>query len=189
MPRLATKQLWVPALLGAGLTLCDRMHWRHGALAYGEPGLLAGQPLWVPPLFAAAAIVLVFAHRWMVGLRLGHAPRMSGASAAARCAVFILAYACTAWFHGRPWLLAIALTASWIPVALAQRYAGFIPFALVAATMGPLGEWGVSALGGFHYTHPELGAVPIWLPPLYLWAACSGAALDRWLAPRGAFER
>lgn len=189
MRRFPASQLYVPALLGAGLTLCDRMHWRHGALAYGQPGLLAGQPLWVPPLFAAAAIVLVLAHRWVVGLSLGHAPPLDARAAVARCAVFILAYACTAWFHTRPWLLAIALTASWIPEALAQRYRGFVVYALVAAVMGPLGEWGVSALGGFHYTHPELGAVPIWLPPLYLWAACCGAALDRWLAPRGAFER
>ncbi|MFN7956472.1 MAG: hypothetical protein U0610_32500 [bacterium] len=182
MPRLTWKEVAVPALFGAGLTLCDRMHWRHGALSYPRVGLLAGQPLWVPPLFALGAVVLVLTHRWVVGFRLGHAPRATVAAALAQTSVFVLAYACTAWFHRHPWSLAAALTASWIPVALSQRYRGFVAFALVAAVLGPLAECGVALAGGFHYTHPELGPVPIWLPPLYLWAAYCGAGLDRWLA-------
>jgi hypothetical protein len=189
MARIDWKQVYVPALVGAALTLCDRMHWRHGALTYPHEGGLAGQPLWVPPLFAVAAIALVFGHRWMVGFRLGHAPRTDAATALAHTAIFVLAYACTAWFHTSPWLLALALTASWLPVALSQRYRGFLSFAAVACVIGPLIEWQVSAWGGFRYTHPELGAVPIWLPPLYLWAAYCGAGLDRWLAPTAAVER
>ncbi len=184
MLRLTSREITIPAFFGAGLTLCDRMHWRHGALVYSRPGLLAGQPLWVPPLFALGAVVLVLTHRWCVGFRLGHAPRASIVTALAQTALFVLAYACTAWFHEHPWLLAITLTTSWIPVALTQRYAGFLALALVAAVVGPLVECGVTLAGGFHYTHPELGLVPIWLPPLYLWAAYCGAGLDRWLAAR-----
>ncbi len=169
------------AAVGAAITLLDRMHWSHGVLAYGAPGLLWGQPLWVPFLFAAAAVALMLAHRWMVGFRLGYAPAGNLLTALGHTGVFALAYACTAVFHRQPVLLTIGLVAAWLPVALAQRYAGFVTLAVAAAVLGPLVESAIVGTGAFRYLHPDLGRVPMWLPALYLWAAYCGAGLDRGL--------
>lgn len=170
----------IAALGAVAGTLCDRMHFLGGAVLY-RSGALGGQPLWVPPLFAGAALGLVYGHRFCCA-RFGAAPPLvRRAELAAKLLLFLAAYAATALWHAHPWLLVAALGVGFVPLAARERYRGFLPYALGCGLAGISVEGVLTSAGAFAHARPELFGVPLWLPLLYLWAGLFGAALDRFL--------
>lgn len=175
--------------LGAVLgTLCDRMHLIGGVLGYPSKQL-AGQALWVPPLFAWAAFALADGHR-RIAVRLG-APG-SGTSPLQLAGTFLLfatAYAATAFTPLRDANEDAAMLGAqligWLGYVLATGGRGPGHALHVAGTVvaGVGFEMLLSSTGAFFYVRPTLVNVPIWLPGLYLWAAELGGAMDRCFAP------
>ncbi|TAH35551.1 MAG: hypothetical protein EYC70_12910 [Planctomycetota bacterium] len=163
---------------GALVSLCDRMHMAGGVLTYPDGGLW-GQPWWVPLLFGAAGVVLVAAHDLLVKA-LRSPPRPSRPDEVLLYgALFVAAYAATAFAPLSAPLLAVLLLALWLPAALAQRSAAFWVFAAALGLAGPLVEAALSSGDRFGYTQPDVLGVPMWLPVLYLWLAPLASALAR----------
>lgn len=169
--------------LGASLgTLLDFLHVASHTTRYAGTD---GQPLWVPLLFGAGAVVLG-AGRLAAFRALGLGPRPATAGQALfalgafAVAYAISAYAAPAWALGLLVLLGAALLLG-IDRSLAGGAAG-----LGAMIAGPLFESALIAAGTFRYEGapgPDfvLG-VPHWLPFLYLSASVAVGAVARWHA-------
>src|SRR5215831_14543365 len=132
------------ALIGPA---ADQIHLQSGVLSYSRPSrLLWGQALWVPPLFGGASLALVWGHALLK--RLLHRPPVPASASA--CA------------------LTLALTLLWgARVAISPTLDKAIAGPLYAI-LGPLFEAALSSTGAFHYRHPNLLGVPLWLPAIYL---------------------
>jgi hypothetical protein len=166
----ATVRLASLFALGAILgTAGDQLHLRAGVLSY-PPGtaLLLGQPPWVPLVFGAGGLALVLGHAPLLRAAGGGGARGSRRSLAWAVVWFYAAYASTALFADAPLTLAAALVAAWIArVAIAPAADG-VAAGILYALLGPAFESALSATGAFHYRHPDLLRVPLWLPALYL---------------------
>ncbi|MDB4998197.1 MAG: hypothetical protein JWM74_5629 [Myxococcaceae bacterium] len=172
------KKLVGAALVGAVLcTVCDHLHATNGVLSYSAV-FAWSQAWWVPLLFFAAslgAIVGVAAVRKLAGgkpiARPGPARLLSDVVA------FVTAYAFTAYGHTLPNVVLAVLVLWWVArmLALAELDAPaarwVVVFSLVTAVVGAGFEGTWSALGFFHYHHPDMIGVPRWLPGIYLHVA------------------
>lgn len=185
-------------------TLGDQLHVRFHVIAYPRP-FLFGQAWWVPLVFFGAVLGTLLAYPPMFrGMRRAlawPAAKAAIAPGAARRAIaeFFLAYAFTAiaadWplgvVGGLTTAFGVRLGLDWHAADGPGRRAivAALPFVAAAIVVGPLVEALLIALGLFHYVHPHVLGISIWLPALYLWPAWAGRAIvHAWLAapPRAA---
>lgn len=160
------------ALVGTAL---DNLHVRGGVLAYPHPAFF-GEAAWVPLLFGAAAVALVWNHRLLFRAA---GERTSGGRFGLALLCFAAAYAATVALRDRPTIAFDVLFAAWLLEV--RRSPRLALHGVGAALVGPLVEAALCRLGAFHYLAPgEIRglAVPLWLPALYLHASVATAALD-----------
>ena len=159
---------WLVALIvGAGLcTLLDHQHVTWGVLAYTSPDYLE-QAWWVPLLFLTGTLAALGVTEPVRRLLGGSPPAVSPLLAVVDVASFAAAYYLTAVAHHVPDVVVVLLAATWLLRAVALPGWG-VAYCIGAALVGPAVEATLSALGGFHYLHPDFLGVPRWLPALYL---------------------
>ena len=176
-------------LLGATLgTALDHLHVWGGVLAYATPSWFA-QAIWVPPLFAGAALGLAEGYGHTATLLQTRPHPHSLARLLLTFGLFACGYALTAIAPAQTALhdtvLLLVLVGSWL--LYTQMIDGwsraFVIHAIAAAVMGTGVELLLTHVGAFHYLHPTLFTVAIWLPGLYLWGASVGRALHAAMAP------
>jgi hypothetical protein len=156
-------------LAGAvGGTLGDQIHVQFRVLRYPSPWLL-GQAAWVPPLFGAAALLLIDGQRWFVP-RSSAEPRPA-AAVARTVALFYLAYLSTGLLQDSPRLLSLLLAGWWAARVALSPSADRVLSSLASALGGCLFEGWLSSTGAFAYRAPDVIGVPMWLGPLYLHVA------------------
>ncbi len=170
----------VLALTGATLgTALDAIHVHTATTAYTHPAL-AGQAVWVPPLFASAGVMMGLARPIAERLTGRLAPAPSWGVVALAMASFMLAYALSGWLDLRPWTCTLVLAALF---AAAWRCCDGSRLGLVLAAMtavvGTAVETLLVAVGGFWYVTPSLGVVAVWLPALYCCAAVGVGTLGK----------
>jgi hypothetical protein len=174
------RRLPVIIVLGGVLgTAADMIHTASGALYYPAPAFL-GEASWVPPFFAAVALVACLGHRLTRRVLGG---RGAGEGLFAAGAWFFGAYGATGLLHRWPVaLLALLLATFALRVALEPglRTRAGAAFTLSMALVGPAYEVWFTAQGAFFYAHPDVLGIALWLPGLYLHAAPFIGALDRW---------
>ena len=161
---------WTVALLvSAGLcTALDHQHVVWGVLAYPHPELWQ-QAWWVPLLFFVATLAALAAAdplRRLVGSEPAPPPGL--ALAVVDAASFAAAYYLTAVAHHEPDALTAILGGTWLLRAMAGLPGWAVAYCIGAALIGPAVESTLSAVGGFHYLHPDFLGVARWLPALYL---------------------
>jgi hypothetical protein len=182
--------LWrwlVLALVGSAIcTVCDHLHATHGVLVYPRPDFW-DQSWWVPLLFAGASIVTV-AGAGPVRALLGgvggarQAPAPTARELAGDGLAFIVAYAYTSFAPAdRPNVTLALLAAWWLARVVRGAPVWLIVYSLIMAVAGSAFEGGWSALGFFHYLHPDIAGVPRWLPGIYLHVALAAGPLERLL--------
>ena len=154
---------------GIGGAALDRIHVRHGVLAYHDA---SGQPWWVAPQFGIATIGVLQSARLFTD-----ADADAGTGTAGRivtgAAWFVGSYAASGMLdrrHARALASALVLCAA-ARAARRRDRRRVIPFALLLTAAGTGYEHFLSGTGAFAYTRPELGNVPAWLPGLYLQGA------------------
>lgn len=176
------RALPVLALLGATLgTMLDRMHASTRTLEYTEPGSW-GQPWWVPPLFAGAAIGLG-GGRLFLGTR--GLPPARFETALAGAGLFAIAYVMSSVLPD--WLAIVCM----VPLAVFMflrfdRSRLGIVHLVACSVIGTAVEIALIGAGQFRYIDPggplaPLG-VPTWLPVLYACGATGVGAIARFLA-------
>jgi hypothetical protein len=166
------------ALVGAVLcTLCDHLHATNGVLSYANP-FIWSQAWWVPLLFLGASLGAVTGAGTVRSLLGGKAVAKPGPARLLGDVVsFVTAYAFTAYGHVLPNVVLVVLVAWWVArmLALAEIDSAaarwVVVFSLVTAVAGCGFEASWSALGFFHYHHPDFAGVPRWLPGIYLHVA------------------
>lgn len=171
-------------------TLLDQLHVRFGVLAYRAPAL-AGQAFWVPPLFAAATLVslvgyVVWARQLGHRRDLSEGPRDQWATREAAVALVWMAacYGLSGPLQGWPRALLAAYLVGYALRCWALRAPGLLANGVQLALGGTMFESMLSSTGAFHYRHPDLWGVPMWLPGIYLHATpLLRAVLRRWLIP------
>ncbi|KAG2452610.1 hypothetical protein HYH02_002847 [Chlamydomonas schloesseri] len=200
-PDLAGTALWA-ALSGAALgPICDSAHSRFNVLHYVDPTITS--PIetcwWVPPLFAVAAVILCCGHVLLDG-RSPDAPRFGAAPGwpvvLGGIAVFCLQYAFSGAFEeslglSSPALFHAALLGSGLGLwwAVDGTRQGLL-WAVLTAVLGPVLEIGlIQGLGLYHYTHPDVAGIPLWIPWVYLAGAPANANLGRQIASELASKR
>ena len=144
-------------------TLLDRIHVAAGVLWYTRP-VLAGQAIWVPLVFGVGALLLMSGHLIFPPHERPAAP----ATLVEPALALLITYLATAELADRPLILALALVGTWLIHVLRNPTSDKLAVAAVFALGGPLFEAALSATGGFFYRSPDVLAVPIWLPALYL---------------------
>ena len=149
-------------------TACDQIHVRFGVLWYPHPFFL-GQAIWVPFLFAGAAIAMGNGYALIASLLGGDSYRPGRATVVAPLAIFVAAYFSTGLLDAAaPRALTVGLVAAWLAhVATLRSKRQVIAYSIVCAVSGPLFEAALSSTGAFFYTRPAW-LVPMWLPALYL---------------------
>jgi hypothetical protein len=170
------KRLVGAALVGAVLcTVGDHLHATNDVLSY--PVVFAwSQAWWVPLLFVGASLAAVTGAG--TARRLAGAPPLASpgpARLAGDVLSFATAYAFTAYAHTLPNVVLAVLVAWWVARMLSFS-AGAAPrwillLSLATAVLGTGFEAAWSALGFFHYHHPDVAGVPRWLPGIYLHVA------------------
>ncbi len=165
-------------VLGAALcTALDHQHVVWGVLSYPAPDFWE-QAWWVPLLFGTATVIAVLSVEPMRRL-LGGAPTTETPMALvvfdlAGCAA---AYYFTAVGQQAPDQVAAVLVLAWIIRVLAGLPAWAVAFCIGTAIVGPAFEGTWSALGFFHYHHPDFIGVARWLPALYLHVGVAAVSL------------
>jgi hypothetical protein len=160
---------WLVALV-AGAALCtvlDHQHVVWGVLAYPRPDFWQ-QAWWVPLLFfcaTGAGLLAAEAIRRLVG---GSPLAKNRALAAVDVASFAAAYYLTAVAHHEPDILTAILAGTWLIRAISGLPGWAVACCIGSALVGPAVEATLSAVGGFHYLHPDFLGVARWLPALYL---------------------
>ncbi|MDB4969281.1 MAG: hypothetical protein JWN44_4970 [Myxococcales bacterium] len=178
----------VLALVGAAIcTVCDHLHATHGVLWYPHP-VFWEQAWWVPLLFAGASLAVVGGAtpiRRALGGRQEPAP--TARQVAGDGIAFITAYAYTSFAPpDQPNVTLALLVAWWVARVVRDRPTWLIVFSLLTAVAGTAFEATWSALGFFHYRHPDLFGVARWLPGIYLHVGLLAGPLERVL--KGADE-
>ena len=170
--------LWAVGMVGGAL--CDQIHVQSGVLAYPHPSLW-GQPWWVGPQFGVAVVVMLLAAAPAVRLARPRSPRPNGRIVAVDGLWFIAAYAASGWWgngHGRA--LAVVYGLTWLArmVTRPDRVV-LVVVGVLLACGGVLYEGTLAGTGAFHYAHPDVYHVPIWLAGIYLHGAPLLVAVTR----------
>ena len=171
-------------------TLLDQLHVRFGVLAYRD-GPMFGQAPWVPGLFALATLVGLAGYvTWArkLGFRRdlveGPRDRWGTLEAAWALAWLTVTYAVSGPLQRWPQALLFVYVATFALRCWSLRAPGLAVNAVQFAVGGTAFESLLSSTGAFHYRHPDLWGVPMWLPGVYLHAApLLRAVLRRWLIP------
>ncbi len=171
-------------------TLLDQLQVRFGVLEYRD-GSMFGQAPWVPLLFAVATLIGLFGYLtrarklgFLRDLREGPRDRWGTREAAWALGWMVLAYGVSGPLQGSPrWLLGLYVFTfalrSWSLSAPGLGWSS-----LQFAIGGTIFEALLASTGTFHYRHPDLWGVPLWLPGIYLHATpLLRAVLRRWLIP------
>jgi len=165
----------VLAVLGATVgTALDGLHTHTGTTWYPQPDFWRAS-IWVPPLFAAAALGIGLG-RPFLERRLGLSPPApSLAVTGGGMAVFVLCYAMSAFWPGSTVLkfAALALLAA-ASGHFFDRSALGLGCMLGVALAGCGTEMALVHRGAFFHRDTEFFGVPAWLPMLY---ACASVAL------------
>jgi len=169
---------------GLSLTLCDRVHIHFGVLEQANRSV-GGQAIWVFPMFGTLSLAVVHGYGWLRRF-MGEQAHESSLATTAVAAVFAIgAYASTGPLDSMGSTLMTAFALAWIIRIVMRSGRTPVVFCLILAVLGPLGEVAMSALGTFHYLHPDLGSVPIWLPGIYLHGGLLASEVEAWLVERG----
>ncbi|MCW2751112.1 MAG: putative rane protein [Aeromicrobium sp.] len=149
------------------LTAGDNVfHVRTGTLSYDWHPQLFDQTILVPFTFWLAAVGM------LLTVRLLHpgAPATTASQVVDGLALVALAYLASGRLAPKHAVAyAVALLVGWVLRLLARPdWRAAVAIGLAIACGGVLGEAGLSALGEFSYTHPDVLGVPWWLFPLYL---------------------
>ncbi len=181
-PRLAA--LFV--LGGLGGALCDQIHVQGGVLAYAQP-VLFGQSWWVAPLFGIATLIMYVATWvWVSCSERAQPGPITHRQLALHSLWFVAAYLASALLQGQPKLLALVYLLLFLRRLLGRRDAVWqVANGVGLAIGGTTSEALLAATGVFHYNHPDLWTVPLWLPGVYLHGAPLAMAVLRRLRQAG----
>ncbi|KAG2501978.1 hypothetical protein HYH03_000474 [Edaphochlamys debaryana] len=189
------------ALSGAALgPICDSAHSRFDVLHYTSPTIT--WPIetcwWVPPLFAVAAVTLCCGHVLLdprgdpprCGTQPGWPVVLAGIAAFCLQYAFSGAFESTLGltspllFHG---LLLGSGLGLWYAVDGTRQ--GLL-WAILTAALGPVLEVVlINNLGLYHYTHPDVAGIPLFIPWVYLAGAPANGNLGRQIAATLASRR
>jgi hypothetical protein len=163
-------------------TIGDHLHATHDVLVYPHV-VFWDQAWWVPLLFAGASVAAVLGAtpvRRLFGSPAEPAP--TARQIAGDGIAFATAYAYTSFAPATSPNVTLALLfAWWLARVVRGRPAWLIVHSLLMAVAGTLFEAGWSALGFFHYLHPDFLGVARWLPGIYLHAGLLAGPLERTL--------
>jgi hypothetical protein len=177
---------WFGLLVLGGVlgALCDQIHVRFGVLSYPRADVLL-QAWWVAPNFALSAVVMLVGSQPFVeqGIPLERSGPSSRELAIAGL-WFLAAYFASGLLQDRPALLMAGYVAAWLARVLprAERKPMLVHGILLAAA-GTGYETVLSAMDTFHYHHPQVLGVPVWLPGLYLHGSPLAFLITRALRP------
>ncbi|MBI5610046.1 MAG: DUF2878 family protein [Deltaproteobacteria bacterium] len=165
---------------GVGGALCDQIHVQGGVLAYSRPDLL-GQAWWVGPLFGMATLVMYVATWVWVGRSERAQPGpVTRRDLLLHSAWFVGAYLASALLQHQPRLLALVYLLLFLRRLLRRRDAVWQVLNGVGLAVGGTSfEAVLASTGAFHYQHPDLWTVPLWLPGVYLHGAPLAMAVLR----------
>jgi hypothetical protein len=175
------------ALLGATLgTALDAVHVHTGTTSYptGSGPMLAGQPWWVPPLFALAAVLYGFAGPVLDAVSRSQDRPPERRTAILGIGLFVLAYLLSGLLAGTLGLATIGVAGVLAVVAVLlwwvadRRWQGWV-LAAGAAASGTMFEAALVALGAFKHADSDFLGVPFWLPVLYCSAGIALGSLGR----------
>lgn len=182
-----TATQWLGLLFFGGVlgALCDQIHVRFGVLSYPRPDLLA-QAWWVAPNFAVSAVLM------MVGSQpfVERAPQTAGAHPSWRQLTeaalwFLTAYFASGLLFRHPAWLFAGYVATWLARVWPRvERKPLLVHGILLAAAGTGYEAVLSALGTFHYHHPDVLGVPVWLPGLYLHGSPLAFQITRALRPK-----
>lgn len=161
--------LLIGATVGTGL---DAIHTHSGTTAYARE-IVFRMAWWTPPLFGAAALLLLGAHV-SVERALGRAvvPRRGKGTHALGALTFALAYVASGYLPAsNAWKLALLCTVFVAGFACFGRSLPAGGLALAAALVGPIVEMTLVSRGAFLHLQPDVFGVPMWLPALYACAS------------------
>lgn len=150
---------------GTGL---DHLHVAGGVLSYPRP-LLLGHAAWVPLAFglAGAGFAAIAA-----ALRTPARPRPSRRALLRDAALFVAAYALTAFCRWPASFIALALTTAWVARGAVVRDPPWrFAHAFTVAALGVGAEALLAAAGAFAHHQRDFLGLPWWLPALYLWSS------------------
>ena len=183
---------WLLAIVFGSVlcTLLDQLHVRFGVLTYRD-GSMFGQAPWVPALFAVATLAGLLGYvTWArkLGYRRdltdGPRDRWGTREAAMALAWMALAHALSGPLQHWPRALLVTYVAVFGLRCWSLGAPGLGASGLQFALGGTMFESMLASTGAFHYRHPDLWGVPLWLPGVYLHATpLLRAVLRRWLIP------
>lgn len=169
---------FIGSLLG---TLLDYSHVASGTIVYLHPAI-RGVAWWVPALYAGAGLAIGLSHP-MLDARFGRrGSEISPEKVLGGLVGLAVVWGSSGYLPLPDPLRSLVLG----PVALlvwftCDRTRYGLVLALVTAVVGCLVELTLSALGGFRYLHPDLGAIASWLPWIYVTASVAVGNLGRYI--------
>jgi hypothetical protein len=191
--------VWLAVFVAGSIggSLCDQIHVQSGVLVYQHPWL-ADQAWWVGPQFGAGLLVVFAGARAAIRVTDRVAARGAVVDGLLQRRLvgdglwFLAAYTASGLGHRHPAVLAAALGLTWV-LRLAVRsdrwQAGSFSIALTLG--GVLYEGTLAGTDAFHYTHPDIYHVPVWLAGIYLHGGPLALTVARYLrhgmatTPRG----
>lgn len=165
------------------------LHVKTGVLGYAQPSWwmpFGLQAWWVLPLYAGAGLALGLGHR-NVASRFAAPPPTSLAAVLLGFAALVVAYGSSGLVQSWPRIALVVYVALFAVALVVVDQAARTSLALHGigtAIAGPAVEAIISSTGAFHYAHPDVAGVAIWLPGIYLNAATASHLLDRHLTRR-----
>lgn len=183
----AAKRLIISGLAGLSIgTPLDALHVKTGVLIYKYP-TLGLQAWWVPVLFAISGIVLCESHHQLRRISGVQASKASIDVVLISLLVLVVVYASSGFLKDVSYIACLIYLAVFVAAA---RYLWRGPMKLLAilaisaAIIGPAAESLISLTGQFHYLHPQLWKVPVWLPFIYINVVFIAANFDNFLEDR-----
>jgi hypothetical protein len=180
MHRTVLLRLAACFVLGAVIgTFLDGIHAYGDVLSYPDPAF--GRWAFFVPIEFGLLAVLVGLLAPALERTVGGTPVFRLGERLRELAVFTSLYVATALVSGAwNYALALALVALAAARLAYAPTAGDVPYVLLAAVLGPIGEALLSALGAFDYSDPDVLGIPIWLPALW---ANGGFLIRRLIVP------
>jgi hypothetical protein len=160
--RSSSASTFVLAFVIGGIAgaLLDQIHVRMGVLWYPRPVLL-GQAWWVVPLFGAATLATLGGLSGFVA----RSPSLRQYDLLDGGLWFVAADWASGQWHAHPIGLGVAYL---VAFAARTQHAQTWVLGLLITACGLAVEASLTALGAFHYYHPDAMGLPMWLPGLYL---------------------
>lgn len=157
--------------------VCDGFHSHSDILFYPNEWFLKAA-WWVPLLFGLATLTVAYGHLFYD--RLLRRPRiaLSWTRVVAGLLGFVAVYAGSAFLPLSDILKTIVLSMG-VALMIWQLNPSWyaIPPLLTTALIGCTVEGALSRMDYFHYTHPDILGVPMWLPLLY---AAASIGVGNW---------